>query len=106
VKFETSRLTGVNQVWSARNVYNCTCQSVIKGNRCITVTTDTGFVAKCLLEGLTQNDRGVFDGVVCINVCVAGCSNLEVKQRVLGEGGEQVVEKRNSGRNARLAGSV
>ena len=49
------------------------------------------------MEGLAEDDSGVLDGVVVIDLDVALCIHDEIKSPVFCEKGQHVVEKGDSG---------
>lgn len=58
---------------------------------------DSGLVAEGPLERLAEHDRDVLDGVVGVDLHVAGGADDEVERAVLAEGVEHVVEERDAG---------
>ena len=55
---------------------------------------------------LAEHDADILGGVVEVDMQVALGLDLEVEQRVPGEGGQHVVEEADPGRDPRLAGAV
>src|SRR5690606_20915473 len=67
---------------------------------------DAALVPEGDLERLTQADRDVLDGVVRVDVRVAGRLDGEVDQGVLAQGGEHVVVEGHGRGDVRAPGSV
>jgi len=57
-------------------------------------------------DRLPQQNAGILDGVVAIDMQIPGCRKLQVDQTVPGEGVKQMVEKTDSRSNAGAAGTV
>lgn len=91
VVFLACRLTGVNQVRTARNVDDGVRQSLIKRHCRFTEPADTRLVADGLPQHLTKGDCDIFHGVVDIDVGVSGGPDREVDQLVLGQRRQHVV---------------
>ncbi len=70
------------------------------------VAADAFFVANGLGKGLAQGDADVFDGVVAVNVQVAGAFHVQINQAVAGDLVKHVIEKANARIESRLAGAV
>ena len=61
------------------------------------VAADAALVAERLRERAAERDADVLDGVVVVDVQVAGGADLEVEERVAGELVEHVVEEADAG---------
>ena len=70
------------------------------------VAADAGLVAEGLGEGAAERDADVLDGVVVVDVQIAGGAGLEVEERVAGELVEHVVEEADAGPVVVPAGAV
>jgi hypothetical protein len=68
-------------------------EGFVHGDDGVAVATDTGFVAEGLGEGFAEDDADVFDGVVVVNMVVAGGLEFQVEEAVVGDVVEHVVEK-------------
>ena len=64
---------------------------------------DPGPVAERRGERGSQDERDVLDGVVVVDLEVAGRPDLEVQERVVGERGQEVIVEADAGRDRRLA---
>ena len=70
------------------------------------VSADAFLVAERGFEGGAERDPDVFDGVMPVDFEVAVDAQLEIDERVRREKGQHMIEKADSGRNFRRAGSV
>lgn len=64
------------------------------------------FVAECIVDGLAEDDGGVFDGVVAVDLGVAGGVDADIDERVVGECLEHVIEEGDASLDVALAGAV
>ena len=70
------------------------------------VACDSGTVAERARERVAERGEDVLDRVVLVDVEVAAGEQLEVEAAVEGEERQQVIEKADSGRDARAADAV
>ena len=61
------------------------------------IPADAPLVPEGHQEGLPEGDAAILDRVVGVDVEIAGAGELQVADRVLGEGAEHVVEKPDPG---------
>ncbi len=73
---------------------SCTAWPSIKS---IDGTIMAASVAQRLIEGRSHCDAAVLDGVVIVYVSVALTAQVEVESTVLGDGGQQVIQKPDAG---------
>lgn len=85
------------EVGAVAEVDDAAGEGFIHGEVGVTVSADPGFVAEGGFEAFAEDDPGVFDGVVEVDLEVAIDLEVEVDQRVAGKEGEHVVEKGDAG---------
>lgn len=71
-----------------------------------TVADDSGFVPERLTNRLSQDDAGVFDGVMGIHIQIPVAMDRQIKQAMLGEQCQHVIEEPDAGLDLRLPGAV
>src|SRR5262245_44797382 len=67
---------------------------------------DTAPVAECVAQRLTEDDRGVLDGMVRVDLEIADGLHPQVDQRVLGQRVQHVVVEPDPGGDVATAGAV
>ena len=58
------------------------------------ITTNADLVTQRLLERLTQSNTDIFDGVMCINLQVAGSLDFKIKHAVTRNLFQHMLKKR------------
>jgi len=92
-----------NQSGSSGEVDADTGECFVHGDGGETESFDAFFVAEGLLDGLAEDDTDVFDGVVIIDVGIAGGVDGEAEATVFREVIEHVVEESDAGVVAGIA---
>ena len=72
-------------------------EGLVHGHDEVAGAEDALLVAERLVEGLAERDADVFDGVVLVDVEVAGAGEGEVEATVAGEEFQHVVEEADAG---------
>ena len=70
------------------------------------VTSNAGFIAKRLFQGLPHHDTDVFNCVMVVNVQIAFAGNIQVNQTVTRYLGKHMLKERNAGIKAVFTGTV
>ena len=96
------RLALVDHIGSAGDVDDRVRQGLVERDGGIAEAGDARLVTQCLTQRLAEDDRGVLDRVVDVDVDVAGRLDAEVDEGVLGQGGQHVVVERDAGRGVGL----
>jgi hypothetical protein len=68
----------VDAVGSPGHIDHRLSQRLIERYQCIPESLDALLITERGMECLTEHDRGVLDGVVGVNVPVAGAFNIEI----------------------------
>jgi hypothetical protein len=90
----------------AGDVHHAPHQRLVQRDHGIGVTPDPGAVTQRLGDGLAQDDTGVLNRVMPIDVEIAPGLDREIEQAVPGQRREHVVEKPDSGLHVRVAPAV
>ena len=106
VVLEAGGLAGVDEVRAPADVDDRLRERLVERDERVAVARDARLVAERLADRLPEHDRDVLDGVVGVDVGVAGRAHREIGQRVLREGREQVVEERHGGVDVAAPGAV
>ena len=96
----------VYQAGAAGKVDDYTAQRFIQRNIGMAITSNAGFIAKRLFQGLTHHDTDVFNRVMVVNVQIAFAGNIQVNQTMTRYLGKHVFKERNAGIQAVFAGTV
>src|SRR5205085_1135971 len=91
---------------TAREIDDDARERFIEGHVCVAEATDAGFIAERFRERFAEHERGVFDGVVIIDVDVARGANVEIDLTVTRDHIEHVAEKSDGRRDVGAAGAV
>ena len=104
--FGAGKLDLPDEVRPAGEVEGGADQRLVHRQQAGAVAADAALVAERLGQGPAEGDADVLDGVVVVDVQVAGGADVEVDQRVAGELVEHVVEEADAGRVVVPAGAV
>ena len=91
---------------AAAEVDDGAAEGFIHGDVSAAVADEAAFFSEGLGEALSEDDAGIFDGVMEIDVDIALGGDLEIEEAVTGEEGEHVVEEGDAGGDFRLTGAV
>src|SRR5690625_3567953 len=80
VELLTGRLATVHEIGAPGQIDGGLCERFVHRNQSRTVARNARLIAEGLLERLPENDRGVFDRVVHIDVNVTAGAHLKVNE--------------------------
>ena len=106
VVLEPCGLPAVDEIRPSADVDDGLRERLVERHEGIAVPGDPGLVAECLANRLPQHDGDVFHRVVRVDVGVARGSHREIGERVLREGGQQVVEEGHRRVDVAASGAV
>ena len=89
--FEAFRLSGAHHVRTAGDVNNGLGERLVQRNSGIGEPADATLVAERLTQGLAEDDCGVFDRVMHVDVGVAARLDVQVDKRMFAERGHHMV---------------
>ena len=101
----TSRCTEV-EIGTVTEIDHCTGERLVHREVGMTVAADPSLVADGFSDGITENNSGVFDGVVEVHFDITVHFDFEIDQAVLRKQGEHVVEEGNLRLDRRLPRTV
>ena len=96
----------IDETGTSRKIDGGCCQCFIHRQGKMSEPPQTGFVAESLGKCLTENNTGVFDGVMSIHMQIAASMERHVDQGMGGKKCEHVVEEAQTGGNLRRAGAI
>ena len=100
------RRGAVLEVRAAGEIDDDAGQSFIHGEVSVAVAADAALIAESPGKGLAEDDPGILDGVVEVDLNVAVGIHLQIDQPMAGEEDEHVVEERDLRADAALAGAI
>ena len=100
------RLAPVDEVRPAGDVDDGLDEALVERDGGVAEAGDAALVAEGLAQRLAEDDGDVLDGVVDVDLDVAGRPDGEVDERVLGQRAQHVVVERHPGLDVGLAGAV
>src|SRR5690606_3211225 len=89
-----------------RDVDDGLSERLVERDERVAVTRDPRLVTESLADRLAEDDRGVLNRVMDIDVRITRGYDREIGQRVLGERRKHVVEERDGGRDRALPRAV
>jgi hypothetical protein len=96
----------VMEVRSAAQIYGHLNQGLVHGKKNPSVTFYSNFIAQGLNQAFPENNGGIFDAVMIIDLEIATDFNLEIEQAMPAEQGEHMIEKRDAGLDGGSAGPI
>lgn len=96
----------VDEEGAAAEVEGDAGEGFVHGEEAVAVAADAFAVAEGFVEGFAEDDADILDGVVVIDVEIAGGVDGEIEEGVFGEEFEHVVEEADAGVDVGGAGAV